>query len=415
MDMGVLYTRSGKKYSSLAFVLAIVAIAVTIASQFFGGDLLVVYGPLWVAVAALGLHGGGAKTIIGHSSLLFLLAYVMFGASCSLLFLLTGESGYVSNIFLCLTKIVLMYFVGVSISSLSMSDARLKWLAYAYIISAFVFAVWVQVTYMPTLSSWLASKEYLFGQKNSFGQIVGVAVVLCLVLPKRNFRARMLMLCSGVYMFAMLAGAQCRTTMIGCALVAAAYLFIKKKIRILFACFAVLMVLLLVSPQVQSVAAHAFLLDKYDGTSLNGMSSGRLDLWGNALSIIEQNALFGVGNFYVDNFYLNVLANLGLVVGGFLVFLILLRFLLNLKLMTSLVHERSVAIENRNSVVKVLCGLLAVFYLVESALEGLPPIGPGACSFVFWILCGYIDEAEAHKVSYVGMKRSLGAMVHESN
>ena len=99
MNTGVLYTRNEKKYSSLAFVLAIVAIAATIASQFFGGDLLVVYGPLWVAVAALGLHGGGAKTIIGHSSLILLLAYVTFGASCSLLFLLPGESGYVSSIF----------------------------------------------------------------------------------------------------------------------------------------------------------------------------------------------------------------------------------------------------------------------------------------------------------------------------
>ena len=48
-------------------------------------------------------------------------------------------------------------------------------------------------------------------------------------------------------------------------------------------------------------------------------------------------------------------------------------------------------------VLVILCGVLAIFYFVETILKGFPPIGPGTCSFLFWIVCGYIDGSKAQR------------------
>ena len=124
-----------KRYTGLSCFLSSIAIVATVASQFVGGDLLVIYGPLWVAVAMLGLNECGSKTVLSQFALFFLLVYLILGFACSVLYLSSGENGYISNIFLCLTKTLLMYLVGTSLSSFALSNEKLLRLSEIYIMS----------------------------------------------------------------------------------------------------------------------------------------------------------------------------------------------------------------------------------------------------------------------------------------
>lgn len=395
MTKKIICNQGVKGYRALAFFLASAATVITVFSQFSEHDLLMVYGPLWLAVAFFSLNKGGSVARIGQFGTLFFLGYIAFGLICMLFFFQTGVLGYMSNLFLCFTKIVLMYFVGMALSSLLLSVKQLRCLAYIYILSSVIYAVWVQVNYMPSFQSWLSSELYLFGQKNSFGQIAGVAVVLAVLLPKHSVKERIFAFASALYLFSMIAGVQCRSAMIACIASLTVWLLLKKKYKVLGFGLFVCMIVLMAVPQIQPIVRHIFFLDKYSDASLNSMSSGRLDLWDDALHMINANAMQGVGDYYVDNFYLNVIANVGLVAGCLLIALIIIRLVYNFGLVMRLEQAREGFNSIHYRVFAMLCGVLAVFYLVESAFEALPPIGPGACSFLFWIACGYVDEMRA--------------------
>lgn len=384
-----------RKYAFLAVPIAVLATCVTILSQFIGEDLLIVYGILWLSVAALGLSESGSNTHFGSSSAFFFLGYLLLGILAMGLFLLSGESGYIDNLFLCLTKAMLMYFVGIALSSLLLTGNEFRRLAYVYVFCAAIYALWVQINYMPSIHSWLASEVYLFGKKNSFGQIAGVAVVLCAVVPKKSRIEKILAYSCALYLFSMIGGVQCRTAIIACIVALVAWLLFEKKYVVLGILFSACLVALIFVPQFQTLINHAFLLDKYADASLSTMSSGRLDYWGDAIRVIKENPISGVGDYYVDNFYLNAIANMGLIAGGILIVLIVSRFIL------CLLDALNVGKDSANSEVRyvlvILCGVLAIFYFVETILEAIPPIGPGTCSFLFWIACGYIDGSKAQR------------------
>lgn len=385
-------------YSHIGGLLAAAAIVVTVASQFAGRDLLVIYGPLWVFVAALNFHSRGSCTVLSPFSLFFLLSYASLASVCSVMFFVTGEAGYITNLFICITKVFLMYLVGMALSSSMVNEKHLCHLAYIYIAASVAYALWVHLNYIPSLSSWLSNEVYLFGQKNSFGQIISVAIILCAVIPKTTVKGRFLAASSAIYMFAILVAAQCRSSMIACAIALIAWLLIDRKCKLLFAALSLCVAGLVFSPRIQSVVSHAFLLDKYAGAGLSAISSGRTGYWADALKSVSMHPFFGVGDYYVDNFYLNTFANLGVMAGGLVVMLILVRFLINFSSLLKKRHGQRGTTTHAASAEYIVCILgcvLSVFYFVVSLFEALPPIGPGVCSFVFWIACGYLDEKTA--------------------
>ncbi|MCC6103025.1 MAG: O-antigen ligase family protein [Olegusella sp.] len=157
--------------------------------------------------------------------------------------------------------------------------------------------------------------------------------------------------------------------------------------RFAFAIIVLSLILLTLSPTALSYINHVFFIDKYAGTSLNTMSSGRGVYWSEALSVFEGSPAIGVGNYYVDNYYLNSLANVGIIGSVFIVGLLVMRSMKNLGMIGIISKE---GIEPFIWIVFSL----TFFYLIESIFEGLPPIGPGSCSFIFWMLSGYLDEIQ---------------------
>ena len=49
----------------------------------------------------------------------------------------------------------------------------------------------------------------------------------------------------------------------------------------------------------------------------------------------------------------------------------------------------------------ILC--LTVFYFMESLFEAYPPFGPGVCTFMFWIVCAFLDVRGSFKKEAEGL------------
>ena len=404
----VQFENSEKLRSFTTYLITAAAVVVTVISQFFEFDLILIYGVLWTMIAALCLKRSGAEVVLSTRVQTFLISYALFGILCMLFFLYSGQQGYVGNLFLCLSKVMLVYVVGVSLASAKINGRRMLMLAYIYIASAVIYAIWIQFNYMPGLQSWLSSEVYIFGQKNSFGQIASVAIVLSVIISKKSKTSRILCALAAIYLYGMVAAVQCRSAMICCTVAIGLWAVVTKKYKFLGMIGILGLAALVFVPQLQSIARHAFLIDKYQGASLDTFSSGRLGLWNDAFEVIGSNPLIGVGDYYVDNFYLNSVANVGLFAGSLLILIVLTRIVFSIKAMIALRSNSSANGPSLVSELSCLAGVLAFFYLLETLFEALPPIGLGTCSFVFWIICGYLDEMAAKDGFRLGKESRFG-------
>lgn len=355
--------------------------------------LSAVFTLLWLSLALYLAVLYRSKARMTGLPLLTVGVAVLLGVSCSACCLLTGETGYLTGFFQLYLKCLLMYLIGVLVSSADdMTPGQWRTVLAAYVAASCVYMAWAWASYFPGFSAWLSSSTYLFAAKNSLGQICGVASVVLAVAgagledgPRKAalWGGSALMACCVLLI-------QCRTAALAVALALIVLLASDGKRKALVALAIALAVALALSPTLRTYASHALFLDKYAGADANAMSSGRLAAWGRALANLDGRWLLGLGKYYVDNAYVNLLANLGLV--GLALFMAVWapRVVVNLK--------RGLG-SNRDGgglgTLWQLVALLTVFYLVESLLEGYPPFGPGTCSFVFWMLSGYLDGIES--------------------
>lgn len=183
------------------------------------------------------------------------------------------------------------------------------------------------------------------------------------------------------YLILVTALLQCRTAMLGTL---AAVIFIeivvkKKRLRTMFGVILGTTVLLR-NEKVQSFVQQAFLIRQYTGRSLNDFSSGRLMLYKVAIDKFSLSPWIGIGDYYVDDFFINALVEIGILGGGVVVGFWIFVALRSLRL----------TIKNNDEIQKIL-GAMTVYYFVTSLMEAFPPFGPGSCSFIFWLLQGYCD------------------------
>ncbi|MBM6774917.1 O-antigen ligase family protein [Olsenella profusa] len=376
---------------------------VTVIAQ-IDSRLSIAYTTLWIVlVIYLCVH---QRNDIRFSGMTFATVFiaVLLAVYCSCCYLVFGEIGYLTGFFQLYLKCLLMYLIGTLCRNLISLDSGWTSIQIAYVLASCIYLCWALVSYFPGFSEWLSSMTYLFESKNSLGQIVGVAAIILLVnafdeSKQLRWQAFNLLISFSLSICSLLI--QCRTAFLAicCAFVFLLVLRRKKKL-LLFACIVIILTLIF-SSEWREFFVHAFFLDKYEGADANAMSSGRLGLWEKALESINGRELFGLGDYYVDNMYINLLANLGIIGFFLLMGFWVPRVILNL--------SRGSRIEGIPKSCRHLFRFLAcltVFYIVESLLEGFPPFGPGTCSFMFWILCGYLDGVESRadkKCSIRGM------------
>lgn len=324
-----------------------------------------------VMVSQKGIIG---KTTIG---LFYVFLEIWLFLLCALCTMITGKSYLECGVLKILILPLFMYWIGIQVND----SVFLKKIFKGYIVAAIVLATYIYVVYIPSFSTWSVNEVYLYGSKNSAAQIFSSAALLALYNETKKKSENVLKLLATGYLILVTALLQCRTAMLGTL---AAVIFIeivvkKKRLRTMFGVILGTTVLLR-NEKVQSFVQQAFLIRQYTGRSLDDFSSGRLMLYKVAIDKFSLSPWIGIGDYYVDDFFINALVEIGILGGGVVVGFWIFVALRDLRL----------TIKNNDEIQKIL-GAMTVYYFVTSLMEAFPPFGPGSCSFVFWLLQGYCD------------------------
>lgn len=405
--MAIEKQKNAHRRAAVEGIVAVAAVATTVASQFSEG-LTPIFFACWLSLLLLTVAAGRDRLVFCEYSLVFILAALLglpiFFAAAAV----TGETGYLTGFYMLLVKTLFMYLIGYCLCASERTSAIWGVILAVYLVSAAAYAAWMMITYFPGLGSWLDSPTYLFAQKNSAGQIVGVSSILAILIASGRSRSVRLMLYAyAAATFAVVVFMQCRSAMLGCA-AAFSFLFVSRGHKRVFIVAVVCATLIyFLSGEVHDLVDHALLLDKYQSMSIDSMSSGRVGLWSDALMLFSANPFFGVGDYYVDNMYINCLVNVG-IFGGLPFFALWIwRIARNNGLSRISTSEDALGIEQH---IPGWLPALTIFYLVESVLEGFPPFGPGSCAFMFWMMCGFSDSLRAIAVESKFGKKTAGVI-----
>lgn len=326
---------------------------------------------MWGLVIILGFVSRSRNVRLSPFTVRFISSFILFAAFCMIT--AYGKQNYLR----VLGAPLLMTIV--SDLYVDRDGRRSKNAIKVYIFSALIYAIWVNLTYFRSYSSWLAQRSYVFQQKNSAGQIWCVAAILLLFFVDYvSKEQRIIGVLLAIYFFIISSICQCRTASFAIAITIVSYAISKAKHKFRWiVLIAVGVVVLWNIPFTRAFFDKALLITRYQGADLDTFSSGRIGYWKLALETFLQHPIIGVGQYYVDCSYLSILAETGII--GFL----LIENIWFKKIQQCLSFR-----EEKKETTLLFC--LTIFYIVESVLEGYPPFGPGVSAFMFWFLSGLI-------------------------
>lgn len=279
-----------------------------------------------------------------------------------------------------------MYVLGVQIANVKSKVNLLKVIMLAYVCGAIALSIYIRINYFTTISSWLGAMENIYAKKNSAGQILTLALIILIfyfsnLKTKQEKLIKFVSICILSYTLILIQSRAVIIALIG-SLVFYFFCIKKKKIKIIII-LGISIIILLSNNYTWAIINKFFYFNKYAGGSLNDFSSNRFEWYYEALIKWKESPLLGLGISYVDNLYLNILTS-----GGILGFLIIIpvwiyRAIINFKIYINYKN-------NINKIILIIV-MMTIFMIIESMLEGFPPFGPGVCSFIFWVVCGYWD------------------------
>lgn len=377
-----------EKISNLSFYTLLIAFIFTVLSQISAIQLFEYFMYFfWILTFIFSFK---KNSRISKFTLLFIIVYLLIFTLS--LILQIFNYNYIFPNYLQIMMIPLFMTI-VSNNYIELPEKKFQYLIKTYIISSLIFAIYVQMTYFSSYTSWLAQESYVFLQKNSAAQLWGTSIFMILFLVKENKNwKRFLYYILLFYFLFLIFIFQCRTAILGLAISVLIYTLFKskRKIPILLSYLAVLTFMWNFEPT-RGFINQALLLNKYANSSLDTFSSGRLTLWKNAYDLFSSSPLFGIGKYYVDCSYLLILTETGVLGFALIETVWISKILINIKQ------------KDKNNKNNIFLFIITIFFIVESILEGYPPFGPGASCFAFWFISNLITTRNS--INYNREKR----------
>ena len=354
-----------------------VTIAVSVLSQM--SEFEYIFRPLmyvmWVFMLChLVIVNGFVLRLTGFT-LFFVVAYLIYFCYCLVLTFFGTDHIHSFYLKLLLVPILCCVVTDLSVDYYGRDDIFHS-LIVSYEISSLILALYINVNFFVSYDRWVSNNGYLFAQKNSASQILGVAALLSFFICRNSSKiskvTKFALFVLSIYFILIIALSKCRAVLLALCCVAVVNFFInvKHKILYLIAC-TIIVVVCVQNSTVSNFIVNSLNLNSYDG-DINRFSSNRIDLWKKAIEAFSKNVMFGVGNYYVDNSYLSILAESGIL--GFIV--------IESIWLTKVIGSIGLFKIDRGLGGLLLC--LTVFYLVESLFEAFPPFGPGISIMFFW-------------------------------
>lgn len=260
---------------------------------------------------------------------------------------------------------------------------------------AFIMSLQVAMQFITHFDAWQNTQLYMYDgatHKNSSAQTLGNCILVLFVFWNPEKWIYKLFRYAGVLIAAAgLLYIQSRAALvaIGIVIIVSAFFRGEKK-KILVAILATMVAILIAinSENIMSLVRQAFFIDKYSSggkLDLNRFSSGRLNYWISTWGYFLDSPFIGKGYTYCDNFYINILASGGILIGGPYIILYLIRVYKNVGY-----YWHSFKCGQIDSFAQ-FAAVVSIFYMIISFFEGFPPYGPGVSCLMFWMIGGYLD------------------------
>ena len=260
-----------------------------------------------------------------------------------------------------------------------------------YIVAALLLAF---IVYVGTLrGSDISSSYYVYSSKNSTGPILFVAIIFSyFLLNEKRVGTTIIRFLLYIFFVVIIALMKCRTVLVFLP-IAFIYIFrlqYQNNLAFIILIFSILLgiVLLLFVPYFRDVILFKILLNGKQNSSIDDIFSGRLSIIYHKLTT-NTNYVFGNFSTYFDCMPLLLVVNYGFV--GFLL-------LLPIVIMPFFLVAKNFRIFGKNNWIVKLQVLFLFSFFFFSILEGLVPFGPGAETFVFWMVvcCTYRDDLKIY-------------------
>lgn len=263
-----------------------------------------------------------------------------------------------------------------------------------YIATVLFFCFYLFVTYVGSLQSFFSVLEYQIRQKNSAGQIIGIAILMLFSLKQLKRKTWVQYILIVTFCFFLLI-TRCRSSLVG--LTVAGLYFVKDlKLRnkFLVVFLGVALILFIFGDFLIDFVSSSLRLESYENADLDTISSGRISLLREGWAHILESPWMGSGYFGFDAFYISVFSRYGLLGAPLILLIYGLRVFRNFN--------------TKRTCMYIGCGvyfdsglflrMASLFYLCISCFEGIPPFGPGVACCMFWLISGFIDTYETgHK------------------
>lgn len=349
----------------------------------------------WIALLALGVVASGFRMRISPCVKVYLssfAAYYTFCFICSAF----GQP-HLSSRYLNILPIPLLVMIVAGLFSKDFDAESLRKISVTYVIASLVFGIWIHYTYFASYSSWLSYRAgYLFETKNSAAQTISTAVYMIffiVVNDESKNRKKYIWYVIAVYLIILLGICQARTSLLGIAvsLLVYALRYSKKQLQWIAGILVVGLIAIQI-PAVQTFISKVFEFNKYLNADLNTISSGRWNGYIKAIAAFREKPIIGQGNWYIDNSYLSILTESGII--GFL-----LIETIWIKRIRSNYKEPALKGDIIGTNLRNFVLLLTIFYFIESLLEAFPPFGPGVTCFGYWFMCEAIYGFGLNKIN----------------
>ena len=265
--------------------------------------------------------------------------------------------------------------------------SNLKAFMLVYIVSAILLSA---VVYFDVLrGANISSSIYAYKSKNSTGPILFIAIIFSyFLLSNKKVYLTVIKYVLYVFFVVIIALMKCRTVLIFLP-IAFLYLFRLQfksdtAFVILIVSSAVIVILLFAVPYLRNTILFNILLNGKQNATIDDVFSGRLSIIYQKL-ISNNNYLIGNFSTYFDCLPLLLIVNYG--VFGVLLFAPIIIFPFYLYQKSKLLYGKKDWFVNLQLLILISFSFFSVF-------EGLVPFGPGAETFVFWMVlcCNYVRQ-----------------------
>ena len=317
-----------------------------------------------------------------------------------LLFEMISDNEYISSVLVMPIIIsIMMLIIGYLNADLFTPDF-IKKIAAVYIFATFLMCVDIYFEYLRGYD--FGRVIYVYRSKNSAGQLIVTALVQQIFMFKPSGIKRLVKYGVIAFLLLVIVLMRSRASIVSLIFIPITYVFnrhVKTRSKLLVILALIVAILITVfNETVYDFAIRNLLLNSPDKRSigfsdLNRISSHRYSYFETFATLFPGNELIGIGSYYMDNFYMEVILNYGIFIGLIIIALAL--------------FPLKVAFSFKNSNIESILAIriIALSYAFNGIFEGLAPFGPGAKCFFLWLIVGVLlnrsGRSSAHSDGYI--------------